>query len=423
MNHKLQDVAIAERGPITTLILVLLVVFFGEIVVMFIVLPLLFPSPPNEFLEAVLDALLLTVTSAPILWVLLIGPLQRIAAAERAKAASIIRTAVDAILTIDADGRIETANVEAGRQFAEPSLVGQPVDNFLPELTRDTFDEVRSMEVTARRADGATFPALVSVSRFDVDGQTRVTAIVHDLTELRESQERRIEAVRETEAVRTQQMATLAQVATGVAHEIRNPLTAVKMLIQSSAEDLEQAGFPKEDVQLIDSEIRRMEQSLNTLLDFARPPQPKRRRISLSDVLARTIRLIEGRAERHNVLIEFDADANDTHVQADFEQMQQLFVNLCLNAIDVMPNGGQLNLKIDQPQENQVRVCVCDTGPGIPDDEMERLFDPFFTTKETGVGLGLGISQRIAQDHGGKIEARNRQDAGACFDFRMPLRC
>jgi PAS domain S-box-containing protein len=225
---------------------------------------------------------------------------------------------------------------------------------------------------------------------------------------------------REQDQYRADQMTAVAQLATGVAHEIRNPLTSIKMLIQTgkrSAADGLQAG----DLEVIESEIRRMERSLKAFLDFARPAEPERKRLELLPLAEHTFTLVGSRAAGQGVRLQCLAQDASVEVWADEDQMQQLLLNLVLNGLDAMPHGGRLWIEVDPPSQGEFELRVLDTGPGIPGELLNRLFQPFVSGKETGIGLGLVICRRIAEDHGGSLSAGNRGESWACFTLRMPL--
>jgi signal transduction histidine kinase len=225
---------------------------------------------------------------------------------------------------------------------------------------------------------------------------------------------------REREVRRSEQLAAVGQLAAGVAHEIRNPLTSIKILIQAGREDLEAHGFPDEDLQVIEDEIRRMERTLRTFLDFARPPRLERAPLDLVPLVQRTLRLVAGRAERQGVAVSFHHPADPVPIDADAEQLQQVLVNLALNALDVMPHGGSLEVSLWTPHDGLVELSVRDTGQGITPELIPRLFQPFVSTKDTGLGMGLVVSRRIVEDHGGTLQALNRPEGGACFLCRLP---
>jgi two-component system sensor histidine kinase HydH len=220
--------------------------------------------------------------------------------------------------------------------------------------------------------------------------------------------------------LRAESLAEVGQVAAGLAHELRNPLTAIKMLVQANREDAELQDLPAEDLRVIELEIRRMEDRLNVFIDFARPPRPERRLVDLKTVVDQTLALVGGRARKQRVALNFESPPAPVEVEADGEQLRQLLVNLALNALDAMPRGGVLDVELRPAADGQVEVIVLDTGPGIPPRHIPRLYEPFFTTKETGLGLGLPVSQRIAHDHGGMLSAANRPQGGARFLLRLP---
>jgi signal transduction histidine kinase len=226
---------------------------------------------------------------------------------------------------------------------------------------------------------------------------------------------------REHEVLRAEQLAAVGQLAAGVAHEIRNPLTSIKLLVQAGREEAENVGQPTDDYLVIEREIRRMETSLQTFLDFARPPKLVRTPLDLAELVEQTLNLIRGRAAKQRVVLEVVQPRDPVRVEADGGQLRQVLVNLALNALDVMPHGGTLTVEMRGPEAGQVEVSVRDTGPGVRADLMPRLFEPFVSGKETGLGLGLVVSRRIVEDHGGRLTAHNRPEGGACFVFRLPV--
>jgi signal transduction histidine kinase len=228
---------------------------------------------------------------------------------------------------------------------------------------------------------------------------------------------------REREVLRAEQMAAVGQLAAGVAHELRNPLTAVKLLVETSREDLEARGLPAEDLAIIGQEVGRLERSLQSFLDFARPPRMERRRLDLAAVIGEALALVGGRARKQKVVVRFTPPEPAVWLEADGSQLRQLVVNVAMNALDAMPQGGTLavtvqRLRLEHPY---VEVHVQDTGPGIAEGLLPRLFQPFVSGKETGLGLGLVVSRRIAQAHGGHLWAMNQLQGGACLILRLPL--
>lgn len=226
---------------------------------------------------------------------------------------------------------------------------------------------------------------------------------------------------REREVLRTEQLAAVGQLAAGVAHELRNPLTSIKMLVQTGLEGDPPAGLPAEDLAVVEREVRRMEGYIRTFLDFARPPRSERRRTDLTAVVRRALTLTEGRARRQNVALDVLLPAEPVPLDIDPEQVQQVLVNLLLNAFDALPCGGEVTVAVAPAEDGgPVEVSVRDNGPGIAEGVRPRLFQPFVTGKEDGVGLGLSICKRLVEAHGGAIRAEDAPGGGTVVRFTLP---
>jgi signal transduction histidine kinase len=216
-------------------------------------------------------------------------------------------------------------------------------------------------------------------------------------------------------------LAAVGELAAGVAHELRNPLTSVKLLVQTAG----QCGhrtFSEQQFHVVVDEIVRMESIIQGLLDFARPPTLNRRHHDLRDTLSRAVRLVSGRAGQQNIELCCDLPREPLVVDADAEQLHQVFVNVLLNGLEAMAHGGTLRLtarRAEKPGE-MCRILFADTGPGIAEAMRERLFEPFATTKDHGTGLGLAISRRIVEEHGGTMSAANRKEGGAVITVQLP---
>jgi len=224
------------------------------------------------------------------------------------------------------------------------------------------------------------------------------------------------------EVIRAERLAAVGELAAGVAHELRNPLTSVKLLIQTAAQRPRDRAWSDRQYQVVQEEITRMEKTIQGLLDFARPPQLHRLRHDLRDTLRRALNLMEGRARQERVTISADLPSRPVVVEGDPEQLHQVFINLLLNGIEAMTQGGSLSVAI-QPGQNSngtSRVVFRDTGPGIPESVMQRIFEPFITSKERGTGLGLAVSRRIVEKHGGSLTAANQPGGGAAFVVELP---
>ncbi len=202
-----------------------------------------------------------------------------------------------------------------------------------------------------------------------------------------------------------------------MAHEIRNPLTAIKLLVQAAIESKQPPR--SDDLRIIEGEIRRMETTVSTLLSYAKSREPTRSKVKLNSLIGDVAELIKPAAARQQVHLELQVPTEPIAVHADPAQLQQVFLNLAFNALDAMPTGGQLLFRLTS-NGDEVEVAMCDTGTGILPQIATNLFEPFASTKETGVGLGLAVCKRIVDDHSGTLIAENRSPKGACFRVILP---
>lgn len=224
---------------------------------------------------------------------------------------------------------------------------------------------------------------------------------------------------RHQEMLRAEQLAAVGQLAAGIAHEIRNPLTSVKLLIGAARRSGDDRRLSPEDLEVIHKEIERLEARVQTLLDFARPIQSQRKVCDLGEIVKKSIELARSRACQQNVTIEYSPPAQQIEAQIDPDQIASVLVNLYFNALDAMPTGGQMTIRLVSTDE--VKLSVEDTGPGIDPELSGRLFLPFVSSKSTGTGLGLSVSRRIVVDHGGTLSGANRAGlSGACFTITLP---
>ena len=225
------------------------------------------------------------------------------------------------------------------------------------------------------------------------------------------------------ETMLADRLAAVGEMAAGVAHELRNPLTSVKLLMQTAADGPAGETLTSEHIHVVLEQVMRMENTIQGLLDFARPPRMQKVHHDLRDTLHRALNLIEGYAKQQGVVVLQECSNTPVLVDGDPEQLHQVFVNLLLNGVEAMPDGGELRIaiqRVDGPSPVG-RVSFRDNGSGIPEAIMQRIFEPFVTSKERGTGLGLAISQRILKQHGGKLTAANREPCGAVFTVELPL--
>jgi signal transduction histidine kinase len=247
----------------------------------------------------------------------------------------------------------------------------------------------------------------------DLDSQLdRVVGRVQEVCRKLQEQER--------DLLRAEQLAAVGQLAAGVAHEIRNPLTGVKLLLQAAARPEAPTDLTPERLNLLLREVARIERAVQGLMDFARTPPPVRQPHDLRAVATATAEVARGRAEAKPVALRVESPSRPVPVAVDHDQMLSLLTNLVFNAIDATPPGGEIVVRVESVSDGSVVVEVADTGPGVAPAVMDRLFTPFVTTKPTGTGLGLTLARRIAKEHGGTLTAVNRTAGGASFTLTLP---
>ncbi|MEI9478317.1 MAG: GAF domain-containing protein [Deltaproteobacteria bacterium] len=229
--------------------------------------------------------------------------------------------------------------------------------------------------------------------------------------------------LRKTEAqlIRSEKLAALGQLAAGIAHEIRNPLTSINILIHSLREKPSDEEHHREDLRVIEEEIHRINEIVGQFLRFAKPAPPLLQEADVLSLFEETLQLLKPQIEKQRISVQKEFHSLPPTV-LDREQMKQVILNLLLNALQAMPGGGRLRLSGQVLEDNRwIQLSVQDTGVGIPPEDMNKLFDPFFSTKEGGVGLGLSIAHRIIDQHRGKIQMESTPGQGTLFTLWLPI--
>lgn len=238
-------------------------------------------------------------------------------------------------------------------------------------------------------------------------GKNAMQVIIRDITEKKQA-----EAV----MLQSEKLSVAGQLAAGIAHEIRNPLTAIKGFFKLLEREMDQK---KEYFHIIESELSRIESILSELLLLAKPHKVRIQQVSLDTLLKDVTTLLETQAIMNNVWFEMKLDAKDPYIQCDDNQVKQVFINLIKNGIEAMPEGGNIFIETEDDEE-EVIIRIRDEGKGIPDEVIARLGEPFFTTKTTGTGLGLMITFNIIKNHHGTVCVKSGVEQGTTFEVRFP---
>jgi signal transduction histidine kinase len=223
----------------------------------------------------------------------------------------------------------------------------------------------------------------------------------------------------EEEMHRQERLASLGQVVTGVAHELRNPLGIIKTSVQLMEGEVKEPSL-QEYCQVIKYQVDRQNKVITELLAYGRPSKPLMEQVQVNILLESVLTFTGAQLRQNNVKLKTMFGQNLPLVYADADRIKQVFVNLILNSVEAMPRGGQLLISTDYDQD-QVLVTFRDTGEGIQCENINRIFEPFFTTKDTGTGLGLTICKQIMTLHKGDIQVENNDEGGVTFIVMLPI--
>lgn len=362
--------------------------------------------------------------------------------ASEAHVRSILDTAPDATIVIDDKGTITSFSTAAVRQFgyAKEEIVGQNVKMLMPEPYHAEHDgyihrylttgEKRIIGidrvVVGRRKDGSTFPMKLAVGEMQSGGRNFFTGFIRDLTE-REQTEARLQEIQD-ELARLARLSELGEMASTLAHELNQPLAAIANYSQGcvrmlSGLDDPVAGRIRGALEETAKQSLRAGEIIRHLREFVirgvteKSSQDVRKLIEEAGALA----LVGSREQGVRSVFDFAADTNK--ILVDRVQIQQILINLMRNAMEAMRGGDRRELVVRTMRDGDTHIAieVADTGPGIPDEIAARLFQPFVTSKASGMGVGLSISKRIVEAHGGSISARRNEAGGATFRVTLPV--
>jgi len=368
-----------------------------------------------------------------------------------ARFAGILETAEDAVISVDADQRITVFNRAAEKSFGYTAaeVIGQPLELLLPDrsaashrqliegfdhssVTARRMGELR--EVFGRRKNGSEFPAEASISKLNLPGGKLFTAFLRDVTERKQIEAARKQAVdalveARAELARVARVTTMGELAASIAQEVNQPLAAV--ITNASACLRWLAATPSNmaeanaAVQRVIRDANRAGEVIVGIRAFLKRGQPRKTQLQMGEIVREVVILAQGEARTHEVAMRVESTADLPPVLADQVEVQQVLLNLILNAIEAMSTVTErarvLEVATAKHGADEVVVAVRDSGPGLDLGRMERLFDPFYTTKPDGMGMGLAISRSIIDAHGGQLWAMPNDGPGATFRFTLPV--
>lgn len=362
---------------------------------------------------------------------------------------NIIESSPDGIITIDARGAIESFNPASEELFgySEGEVIGKNVKMLMPEPYHSEHDgylarylktgEKRIIgigrEVIAQRKDGTTFPMELAVSGLEINGQTKFTGFIRDISKRRDAEDGLVSSQDrlkqlESEFVQVSRLSAMGEMAATLAHELNQPLSAMMNYTQASRRLLDASG-PVDKTRQRDLMTKSVEQAsrageiirrLRTFVDRGETPKSLD---DLSDVVneACALALIGSRSEGVETTLALNHDLPP--IMMDRIQIQQIVVNLIRNSLDAMDNQKQraIVIKTEIGENNTLEVSVADNGPGLDEEIAKNLFQPFNSSKEDGMGIGLSISRTIIEQHGGTIRATPNDGGGVIFSFTLPV--
>ncbi len=355
----------------------------------------------------------------------------------------VFESAPSGMVMVDAEGKIVLANPHTQKLFGyrDEELIGQPIELLVPERTRDVHRKHRenflraprarimgaNRDLVGRRKDGSEFSIEIGLS--PVEHEQFVLAAIADVTARKEAEreaKRRLD-----ELAHVSRVASIGEMASGLAHEINQPLTAIvsyaeacRLMLQSGREHRE---VLLSSLEQISRQGERAGDIIHRLREFVRKGKLERRPVDLNDLVDGVLDMLRHEIDRHGVELRLERGQALPTVNADNVQIEQVIFNLVRNAIEAMESNepGSRELTIGtrrvQPDESAVEVFVSDTGEGLAAERAERVFDAFYSTKQHGMGLGLSITRTIVQAHGGRIWAAANQNRGTTLRFTLPV--
>jgi two-component system sensor histidine kinase HydH len=339
-------------------------------------------------------------------------------------ATNVVEHMPDGLISVDAEGGIVTINNRARELFGLTAGTiadeRRELQEKLRTFAKPLFKSLRKQRTILERKveytpdGGVPIPLSVSAAKLISDGgeDLGTVFILRDLREIKELEER---------VSRSERLAALGSLAAGVAHEIRNPLSSIKGFAEFFLKKNPPESTDRQYSEVMIQEVERLDRVISSLLDYAHPKEPVREKTSFADIIHRCIALIKDDAQAKGIDVAVEIATGIPFVQVDRDQITQILLNIVLNGLDAMQQGGRLAIRCFMGEEEKsIIIEIADTGHGIPAKELPRIFDPFYTTKKTGTGLGLAIAHRIVENHGGTLAVKNTSRSGTTFRIVLP---
>jgi two-component system sensor histidine kinase HydH len=325
------------------------------------------------------------------------------------------------LIATDHEGRITFFNAAAQKITGLPKAlaIGRDSEAVLPgrlcgiKEALDRGEAITEQEMECRFADGRSVPLSISATRIvnEIGAFVGLILILRDLREVRRLEE---------QVRRQEKLAAIGGLAAGVAHEIRNPLSSIKGLATFFASQFRDGTEARQAAGVMIQEVDRLNRAISELLDFARPSDIKIEPVDISRLLNRSIQLIQQDAASRRIEISVDVAPDICAARVDPDRLTQCLLNIYLNAIEAMPDGGSLNVQCTVQDRRIIHIAISDTGSGIAADQLNHIFDPYFTTKNKGTGLGLAIVHKIVEAHHGRIHVHSTPGKGTTMTVQIP---
>ncbi len=341
----------------------------------------------------------------------------------RSSMSNLIEHMPNGIMTIDGKGKITSMN-PAAEEILDVNLVGENIFKLPPTHYEVLFDNLKeSMLSDATQNEMLNFEDRNAFSKKIIIStlkQMDINEVVIGMTVVIQNLEERQKF--EESVIRAKRLSELGVLSAGVAHEIRNPLASIKGYAQLVLSELGEDTQAKEDLEIVLSEVERLDKIIDRFMTFASPNQPDRKKNDLDRLINEVLHLLTKSINSNQVKVESNLQIKE-NIYMDYDQMKQVIINVLINAIQAMPSGGLL--KIDTSISRLYEVCevnITDNGEGIPAEMLEKVFAPFFTTRQQGTGLGLSICSRIVESHQGSFEIQSKEGVGTQITIKLPIR-